>query len=458
MREALDPLHAMTREVERLGELVSRHPDNACVAGRFDAALEEATMHAAWDADRRTELAAQRLGVERLPRERVVARCSGGQRSRLALAALLVRRPAALLLDEPTNHLDDPALEFLEAQLVSSLGGAVLVATHDRVLLDAACTGVVDLDPRHRGVDGRGGGTWTGVVHRVPRGERGRPAALGGGPRAAVGGGSRTCARPRAAAPVASRTAGVRATTTSSCTRSRGHGCRPRLPGGRGRGAADRADPARPGAETACTTAVLGGLGLVDGAGPDPLGGSVVVRGLVVPGRLTLDRLDVARGEHLLVTGRNGSGKSTLLRVLAGWTSTPGGLGQRVVGVDSPRTRPSRMPPAPPRRSRPPRWGWPRRHARAALLPLGLLHPRDLARPVGALSVGQQRRLALALVVLADPEVLLLDEPTNHLSLRLVDELEEAVGASPATVVVASHDRWLRRRWGGTEMHLGGVA
>jgi macrolide transport system ATP-binding/permease protein len=169
LRRALDPLHAMTRAVERLGELLARHPENSCVAARFDAALEEATAHAAWDADRRTELAAQRLGVERLPRDRAVARLSGGERSRLALAALLVRRPAALLLDEPTNHLDDPALEFLEAEL-RDMTGAAVVATHDRVLLDAACTGVVDLDPRHRGVDGVGGGTWTGsflppVIH-----------------------------------------------------------------------------------------------------------------------------------------------------------------------------------------------------------------------------------------------------------------------------------------------------
>ena len=76
---------------------------------------------------------------------------------------------------------------------------------------------------------------------------------------------------------------------------------------------------------------------------------------------------------------------------------------------------------------------------------------------MGVLSVGQQRRLALALVVLADADVLLLDEPTNHLSLRLVDELEEAVDATPATVLVASHDRWLRRRWGGREVHLDDV-
>jgi macrolide transport system ATP-binding/permease protein len=44
--------------------------------------------------------------------------------------------------------------------------------------------------------------------------------------------------------------------------------------------------------------------------------------------------------------------------------------------------------------------------------------------------------------------------PTDHLSLRLVDELDEPVDASPATVLVASHDRWLRRRWGGREVHL----
>ena len=78
---------------------------------------------------------------------------------------------------------------------------------------------------------------------------------------------------------------------------------------------------------------------------------------------------------------------------------------------------------------------------------LGLLHPRDLNRPTGTLSVGQQRRLALAVLVARQPDLMLLDEPTNHISLTLASELEEAVRASPGTVVIASHDRWLRRRW-----------
>ena len=85
---------------------------------------------------------------------------------------------------------------------------------------------------------------------------------------------------------------------------------------------------------------------------------------------------------------------------------------------------------------------------------LGLLAPRDLDRPVGALSVGQRRRVALAQLVADPPHVLLLDEPTNHLSLTLVEELEDALRAAPGAVVVASHDRWLRRRWDGPELCL----
>ncbi|MEV4187458.1 ATP-binding cassette domain-containing protein, partial [Streptosporangium canum] len=85
---------------------------------------------------------------------------------------------------------------------------------------------------------------------------------------------------------------------------------------------------------------------------------------------------------------------------------------------------------------------------------LGLIGPRDLGRRVGELSVGQRRRLALALLVADPPALLLLDEPTNHLSPRLSDELEEALGTGPGAIVIASHDRWLRSRWSGHEIRL----
>jgi ATPase subunit of ABC transporter with duplicated ATPase domains len=95
--------------------------------------------------------------------------------------------------------------------------------------------------------------------------------------------------------------------------------------------------------------------------------------------------------------------------------------------------------------------------ARADAVPLaelGLIAPRDLGRAVSQLSVGQRRRLALAVLVADAPHLLLLDEPTNHLSLALVEELEEALQAAPGAIVAASHDRWLRRRWPGRQLAL----
>ena len=85
---------------------------------------------------------------------------------------------------------------------------------------------------------------------------------------------------------------------------------------------------------------------------------------------------------------------------------------------------------------------------------LGLIHPRELSRPVGVLSVGQQQRLALAILVARQPDLLLLDEPTNHISLTLAEELEDALQRSTGMVIVASHDRWLRSRWDGPVLEL----
>ena len=159
--------------------------------------------------------------------------------------------------------------------------------------------------------------------------------------------------------------------------------------------------------------------------------GRVRVRGLVVPGRVRVDRLDLGRGQHLLVTGPNGSGKSSLLSVLAGTLAAGAGdvhvTARRIghlpqdVALEHPgRTAEEVYAAAVGDREVPP------------LRDLGLLHPRELGKPVGALSVGQRRRLALAVVVAVEPDLLLLDEPTNHISLALAAELEEALGATPA--------------------------
>ena len=76
---------------------------------------------------------------------------------------------------------------------------------------------------------------------------------------------------------------------------------------------------------------------------------------------------------------------------------------------------------------------------------LGLLRPAETAKRIGELSMGQQRRLDLALVLATRPHILMLDEPTNHLSAALIDELTQALGATDAAVIVSTHDRQLLR-------------
>jgi macrolide transport system ATP-binding/permease protein len=184
----------------------------------------------------------------------------------------------------------------------------------------------------------------------------------------------------------------------------------------------------------------------------DPL---VSLHDVRVPGRLAPLGLKVTATERLLITGGNGTGKSTLLAVLAGHLPSEGEVYRRLgltVGLltqDTVFERPDRTV----RDTYELSLG-PQRAERVPLSSLGLLAEADLAKPVGALSVGQRRRLALALLVAHPPQLLLLDEPTNHLSPVLCDELEAALGPGPGAIVVASHDRWLRRRWQGREHRL----
>jgi macrolide transport system ATP-binding/permease protein len=163
--------------------------------------------------------------------------------------------------------------------------------------------------------------------------------------------------------------------------------------------------------------------------------------------------LTVNAGERIGLVGPNGSGKSSLLAALAGTLEPTTGRVHRSrsarVGLltqESPQ--PSRRRAIDVYDAAVGRLVTTGRLADGEVVPLGelgVLTSRDARRPVAELSVGQQRRLDLAVLLATRPHVVLLDEPTNHLSTTLVDELTEAMQATAAAVVVASHDRQLLR-------------
>jgi macrolide transport system ATP-binding/permease protein len=440
--EALRNARAAVAELDELGA----HLDRPDVLERYGELLEWAQDHDVWDADRRAGLVLAGLGLGGIALHRALGTLSGGQRSRLGLAALLLRQPAALLLDEPTNHLDDGAAAFLEEQL-RVLPGVVVAASHDRAFLDAVCTDVIDLDPAVSGPARYGGGYSDYLAEKHAERERWERRFAEeqeelGELRHSVGVAAHRVAPDRPKRDNEKMAYGYKGERVQHQISRRVRNATRRLD------ELTRDQVRRPPEPLRFRVENLAASG-----GTAPL---LALRDVRVPGRLTLDRLDVSASERLLVTGPNGAGKSTLLAVLAGHLGIAGGTLHRRRGLRVGLLAQDTVFPRPDRTVRDvygAAFG-PERAERVPLASLGLVAPRDVGRPVGELSVGQHRRLALALLLADPPELLLLDEPTNHLSPRLSDELEEALGTGPGAVIVASHDRWLRDRWAGRELRL----
>jgi macrolide transport system ATP-binding/permease protein len=449
--DALRDIRQALARLDVLAERLQDRPDDPDLLEEYGQVLDWAQAHDAWDADRRAELVCAGLGLSTLAPTRPLHTLSGGQRCRLALAALLIRAPETLLLDEPTNHLDDDALEFVEKHL-ASVSGIVVLSSHDRVFLDAVCTDIVDLDPALGGPT-RYGGAYSEYLE-YKRAERVRWEQRHAEEqrqlkqlRYDVQVTARQVAPNRAPRDNAKMAYDFAAGRVQKQLSRRVRAARLRL------SELERNQVRKPPPPLRFSGEITGDLG----AGPRRL---LAARGVTVAGRLApVSELDLHLGgdgsaTRLLVTGGNGAGKSTLLSVLAGRLTPDAGTVDRARGVRVGLLEQDVTFPDP---SKTPRQLYDAATAHRAvptLTSLGLVAPREIDRPIGTLSVGQRRRVALALLVAHPPHVLLLDEPTNHLSLTLAEELVEALDTASPAVVLASHDRWLRRRWTGAELSL----
>lgn len=408
-----------------------------------------------YDADHRVDVALHHLGLPALRRDRELGTLSGGERSRLALAAVLAGRPELLLLDEPTNDLDDQALEWLEAQLRQH-PGTVLAITHDRVFLERWTSTVLEVE---EGAVTRYGDGYTGYRtakaaqrrRRLQEYEEWR-SELARNERLATGHAARLEAIPRKAPLANFGHGGFRA-------RGRVHGAMARIRNARERLEWLTAQPVAPPPDPLAFTAQIGTAETMeDGtetAPAKPDADAVQLSDIRVSDRLHLDSLTLGRRGRLLVTGPNGAGKTTLLKLLAGELRPDQGSVQvpgRVGHLRQDQT------PWPPDLTVTEAFGLGRvgsadEHA-DALLALGLFRPAHLRLRMDELSYGQRRRVDLAHLVSHPTDLLLLDEPTNHLSPALVEELEEALTGFPGAIVLVTHDRALRTRFRGEHLEL----
>jgi ATP-binding cassette subfamily F protein uup len=424
--------HARDLRIGILPQTVGLPPD----ATVRDVALGDTAEHA-WAGDARIREVLDGLGLHRLGLDSAVGPLSGGERRRVALAALLVRELDLLVLDEPTNHLDVEGVDWLAGHLRGFPATAgLVVVTHDRWFLDAVCTTTWEVEAGR--VHAYDGGY---AAYVLARAERERLAA-------------------------AAETKRQNLLRKELAWLRRGPPARTSKPKFRIEAAtaliADEPPPRDQLALQRFATARLGRTVYeVEGAS------------LRLGDRLLLDGItwQLGPGDRVGVLGPNGSGKTSLLRLLAGElrpaagrivrgrTVHPAYLSQEAVpaapteGSDA-AARPVTIGIDPSERvleavesvARRVDLGQSRDLTAAQLLERFGFRPEQHWSRVQDLSGGERRRLQLLRLLLSAPNVLLLDEPTNDLDIGTLTALEDVLDTWPGTLVVVSHDRYFIER------------
>lgn len=335
---------------------------------------------------------------------------SGGQKTRLMLAAALVRNPDFLILDEPTNHLDILMTQWLEKYLQEFRGG-LLVVSHDRAFLDNVAVRILEME----------GGklqSFKGNYTRYLEQKAIQTATLEAAYNAQQDYIARTEAYIRRfKAGIKSKMARGRQSQLDRLERIdapvQNEEFELRLP---------------PAAECADRVLIMEDLTI-------GYGDKVLAKGI---------NLTLRRGEKTALLGANGTGKTTLLKTILGEAQPLKGrvkIGNRVqIGYFSQSYE--RLDPNQTLLDNfVTEYGFTEEHTRSMLGGM-LFHGDDVFKEIGTLSGGQKARLVLLKLVLDGANCLVLDEPTNHLDIMARETVEAALTAFDGTVLVVSHDRY----------------
>jgi ATP-binding cassette subfamily F protein 3 len=409
-------LAALEHELRSLEEAMASGAHDDRTLARYAATQARLEHAGGYDWRDRAASVVRGLGFSDADLDRPLRTFSGGELTRASLARALAAQPDLLLLDEPTNHLDIESLEWLE-NVLRTLDAAVVLVAHDRWFLEAVTTAVLELE---------GGRSvyFPGAWHVWRRERAARDVNLA---RTAARQAEQLARLERFVERFRYKASKARQAQSKLKQIERLQAARVQAPDGRRRVLGfEFLRPARSGRD------VVVAEGLRVEAGDKPL--------------LDEATFAIERGEHVALVGPNGSGKTTLLETILGRRPAAEGVVRLGHGVQA---------------------AYFSQHEAeldergsvldAAMAGTGLKRPEaqkllgqflfsgwdEHEKPAAALSGGERRRLALAIVVASGANLLVLDEPTNHLDLESREALERALEAFPGTVLLVSHDRAL---------------
>ena len=358
------------------------------------------------------------MGFGSTPTDRVISTLSGGEKTRLALAKLLLEEPNLLILDEPTNHLDFETLMWLEDYL-KGYKGAIIIVSHDRYFLNKVCTRICEIE-QGRLTSYRGDYS-SYLVQKKMNSERQLKEYE---------------AQQKEIAKLEDYVAKnlVRA-STSKMAKSRQH-MLDRI---------ERIDKplmySKPpkikleyDIEPTKDIVRVVDCPLVVGEGADK---KELIKSLT---------MNVRRGEHVAIIGANGIGKTSILKLIQGIIPHEGGniswggnvkisyFEQEHAILDLHKTVLEEIMDRYPRLSE---------QLARSVLGAVLLTGENVFKPISVLSGGERAKLCFAIMALNRGNVLVLDEPTNHLDLSTKEVLEDALAEFGGTIILVSHDRYL---------------